>query len=381
MPSWSPLHDEWGPEKVLVVYDPVLRVKGIVVIDNTARGPGKGGIRMAPDVTVEEVALLARVMTWKTAIVDLPFGGAKGGIVYDPKAPGKLEAVRAFARLVKDIVPHEWVAAPDMGMGENEMAVFVDEVGDFRAATGKPRELGGIPHEWGTTGYGVVVALETAADMLGLDMSELRVAVEGFGVVGKAAVKYLVEKGCKVVAVSDSKGFIYNPKGLDFAKLLEVKSKHGTVAAYPEGERYPAEMNKKLFTLDVDVVIPGARPRVIDAELASQVRAKIVVEAANAPVTPDADEILFKRGVVVVPDMVANAGGVIGSYYEYIGRLEMTEVFKGIEDRIRKATKTVLSRAAETGKMPRQVAIEIAQDRVRKAMLKRAGGRSKPLSI
>ncbi|NIU38813.1 Glu/Leu/Phe/Val dehydrogenase, partial [Candidatus Bathyarchaeota archaeon] len=225
--------DEWGPEKILHVYDPKVGMKGILVIDNTTLGPGKGGIRMLPTITTEEVFRLARTMTWKCALAELPFGGAKSGIIADPKQMSKekkMEIIRAFSRALKPVCPKLYVAAPDINTGEEEMAVFAQENGSMKACTGKPAHMCvkpgvkcGIPHEYGSTGFGVVQATLMAANYLGLDVEGATAAIEGFGNVGSYVTKYLTQIGVKVVAVSDSKGCIYNPEGLDYEKLYKVK--------------------------------------------------------------------------------------------------------------------------------------------------------------
>ena len=219
-------NDEFGPEMVLSVYDPKSGMNGFLVIDNTALGPGKGGIRMTPTVTQEEVARLARAMTWKNALAGLPFGGAKSGIVADDKkmSPAKKqELVRAFSRALKVVSPSRYIAAPDMNMGEKEMEWFVSENGDRKSATGKPKAMGGLPHELGSTGFGVYHATVVAAKQAGIDLRKARIAIEGFGNVGWFAAKHLSENGCMIVAVSDSKGLVHNEDGIDFKKLAKVK--------------------------------------------------------------------------------------------------------------------------------------------------------------
>jgi len=230
--------DEWGPEKILSVYDPKTGMKGFTVIDNTALGPGKGGIRMVPDVTVGEVFCLARAMTWKNALADLPFGGAKSGIVWDCKS-NKDVLIRAFARAIKPLVPSQYIAGPDMNTTEKEMAAIADELGTRKASTGKPEEMGGLPHELGSTGFGIAEATDVTVKFLGWDINNVSVAIEGFGNVGIFAAKFLSEKGAKIVAVSDSKGTIYNPKGMNVEKLIEVKEETDAVKNYGDGKVLP----------------------------------------------------------------------------------------------------------------------------------------------
>ncbi len=335
-------------------------MKGILVVDNTARGPGIGGCRMLPDISTKEVFRLARAMTFKSAAADIPHGGGKSGIIADPKSKNRNELIRAFAKGIGPTA--EYIPGPDMGTDECCMAIVYDEIG---RAVGLPRVLGGIPlDEIGSTGYGVVASTEVACEYVLLDLSRATVAVEGFGAVGKAAVKFLIEKGANVVGVSDSKGAIYQPDGLDYEKLLKVKETTGTVKNYQGGRTIE---NEKLFRLPVDILIPGARPDVISNENARDIKAVLVVEAANIPATREAERILHDRGILVVPDFIANAGGLITAAVEYGGGTE-SEVFKVIEDKIVKNTKLILDMAKNQKIPPRDAAENMARERVLKAM-------------
>ncbi|MEM3031178.1 MAG: Glu/Leu/Phe/Val dehydrogenase dimerization domain-containing protein, partial [Candidatus Micrarchaeia archaeon] len=275
--------DEWGPELVIQTYHQPTGVQGILVVDNTALGPGKGGVRLVPNVTVDEVRRLARTMTWKNALAELPWGGAKAGIVYNPRLD-KATHLKAFARRIRHLVPSLYIAGPDMNCGEAEMAVFAKEIGTPKAATGKPLAMGGLPHELGSTGFGVAKATLVALGHERIKPDEASIAIEGFGNVGTFTAKFLAEAGCRIVAVSDSKGTIYDERGLNVAKLLEVKHAQGTVTKYPGGKVLPTG---DLFGLPVTVLIPGARPDVITEANYRNVRAPIIVEAANIPISPD----------------------------------------------------------------------------------------------
>jgi glutamate dehydrogenase (NAD(P)+) len=359
--------DEFGFEKVLEVYDQKSGMQGVCVIHNTARGPGKGGIRMVPDVTVDEVMGLARAMTWKNAMADLPFGGAKSGIKADPKKLTPLqkeEMMRAFARKIAGVVPDQYIAGPDMNVTEKEMAQFADELGTPKACTGKPASIGGLPHELGSTGYGVAIATKIAARHIGKDLNGMTVAIEGFGNVGTFAMKFLEEWGAKVVAVSDSKGCIYDKAGLKYADLMKTKAEKGTVTA-AKGEKLDAA---RLFELPVDILIPGARPDVIHKGNVGSVKAKIVTEAANLPAKYEIEQVLMKKGVVVLPDFVANAGGVISSYCETMG-WDAKTMFQVVESKVGPNTSIMLERAKDND--TRKAAMEIAKERVRDAMVMR----------
>ncbi|NYZ77478.1 Glu/Leu/Phe/Val dehydrogenase [Candidatus Micrarchaeota archaeon] len=363
--------DEFGFEKVVEVYDQKTGMQGVCVMHNTARGPGKGGIRMVPDLTTEEVMGLARAMTWKNAMADIPFGGAKSGIKADPKSmtPQQKEAVvRAFARKIAELLPGQYIAGPDMNMTELEMGYIADELKNPRVTTGKPSSMGGLPHELGSTGYGVVVATRVAVGHLGLDPHHLTAAIEGFGNVGTFTMKFLNEMGVKVVAVSDSRGTIYDEHGLDYNALMRTKSEKGTVTAYGKGRVLGA---KELFGLPVDILVPGARPNVITSENVNGVKAKIIPEAANLPIPYETEIVLMKRGVTVIPDFVANAGGVISSWCETEG-WDAERMFRVVEEKIKNNTKVMLEHAERIdGKDTRKAALEIARQRVRDAMVRK----------
>jgi glutamate dehydrogenase (NAD(P)+) len=369
---WS-FVDEWGPEKVIQVYDAATSMKGVLVIDNTSRGPGKGGIRFTPTVTPWEVFRLARTMTWKCAAADLPFGGAKSGIRGDPKKVEKIAWVEAFARAVAPFVPEHYVAAPDMYTGEREMAAFVREVGDLKGATGKPAEIGGIPHEYGTTGYGVSIAVIEATKVLhelkstNQDVSDLRVSIQGFGNVGIFTAKFLDERAVKVVAVNDSKSAIYDPDGLSITEAIRIKRKHGTLEPYKEAKHLPRD---SIFNTPANVFVPASIANVINKETVPMLLdagVKMIVEGGNIPTTKEADNLLHRKGVCIVPDLIANAGGVIGSYAEYLDKTK-DEAFRLIEDRIVENVRNIVSEAMMSDREPRVVGLEMAQQRVKKAM-------------
>ncbi len=365
--------DEWGPEKILQVYEPETGMKGILVIDNTTLGPGKGGIRMMPTVTIQEVFRLARTMTWKCALAKIPFGGAKSGIIADPKQMSeekKIEIVRAFSRALKRVCPSLYVAAPDINTGEKEMAAFALENGSMKSTTGKPVQLCvkpgvkcGIPHEYGSTALGVVQAAFTAANYLdGLDIDNSTAAIEGFGNVGSFVTEYFSQIDVKIVAVSDSTGCIYNSEGLNYEKLQDVKSKTGSVVNYRPGKVID---NKELFELSVDFLVPAALPDVITLENVDRVKAKIVVEAANLPMRPEIENILSDRGIMVVPDILANAGGVISSYAEYRG-YNPKRMLELVQRKIRQNTVKVIETALTKNVELREAAMNLAKERITK---------------
>ncbi len=355
--------DEFGPEKALEIYNPKSGMRGFLVIDNRKRGIGKGGIRMTPSVTIGEVAALARVMTWKTAIADIPFGGAKAGIVADDRMISKEkkdEIIREYAKAIKEFCPSEYVAAPDINTGEHEMEVFSKAIGSRKACTGKPEKLGGIPHELGSTGFGVYHSTLVALKYLKKNPKKLTFAIEGFGNVGMFAAKFLSEYGLKFIAVSDSKGCLFRKEGIDYENLVNIKRKTGSVINYSGIKKE----SKEIIKMDADILITAAIPDVIKINDVNKVKAKLIVEGSNIPMSMGVEEALHKKGILVIPDFVANAGGVISSYVEYTNGTKK-EMFRLVEEKIKKNTDLVLKNAFKSRIKPRDAALEIAKARVR----------------
>jgi len=326
---------------------------GYRVTHNVARGPSKGGIRYHPDVTLDEVKALAMAMTWKCALMGLPFGGAKGGVTCDPKrlSTGELERMtrRYTTEIVNEIGPEKDIPAPDVGTTPAVMAWIFDTYSMNQGhsvlgvVTGKPLAVGGSLGREEATGRGAVYCLQEALKQLELELPGLRVAVQGFGNVGSVFARFMSLLGAIVVAVSDSSGGVYNERGVDVDAAIAHKRAGGSLADLPGGERIT---NEELLVLDCDVLAPCALEQVIAEENADAVRARIVVEGANAPTTPAADEILQENGVVILPDVLANAGGVVVSYFEWVQGLQ--EYFWK-EDEVNERLREIVSRAfAET---------------------------------
>jgi glutamate dehydrogenase (NAD(P)+) len=365
--------DAWGPEKIVCVSDTRTGMRGVLVIDNTARGPGKGGTRMAPTVNVGEIARLARVMTWKWAGVDLFFGGAKAGIQADPGARDKEAILRAFVRALSNEVPSEYVFGLDMGLTERDAAIVQDELGDRGAAVGTPRALGGVPYdEWGVTGFGVAESCEAAAEHRGLDLSDCRVAVQGFGAVGCAAARRLAELGARVVAVSNVHGVLHDPDGLDVDMLLAAKATLGEDFL----DEVPAARRLALgaeLELEAEILVPAARQDVIGESRARELRCAILAEGANLPVTPAAQALLAERGITVVPDFVANAGGVVAAAFAMDARrspfpVAQEAIHDAVSSKLRANTTGVLDEARRSGETSHVVARRLSAERVRTAM-------------
>ena len=321
-----------NPEKQLIVSVPVQLDNGEVevftgyrVLYNTSRGPAKGGIRFDMKVTLEEVKALAAWMTWKCAVVNLPFGGAKGGVVCDPMSMSVGELERVTRRYTKGIIsllgPDTDVPAPDVNTNERVMAWVMDtysmHVGRTENAvvTGKPVEMGGSLGRKEATGRGCMLVTREALEHLGLKMQGTTMAVQGFGNVGSIAAKLMAREGCKVVAISDRWGAYHNAKGIDIDAAIAYVDKHRTLEGFDGGDAMEPE---ELLTLDVDVLVPAALENVITTKNAPKIRAKVICEGANGPTTAAADPILDEKGVFVIPDILANAGGVTVSYFEWV---------------------------------------------------------------
>jgi len=367
--------DKYGPEYVIEVYDSSIGMDGFLVIDNTVLGPGKGGIRMTPGVTVEEVYRLARTMTWKNSLAGIPFGGAKAGIVW----PGgddhlKKQFVQSFAKAIKPFLMKKYIAGPDVNTGEKEMRWFVEAAGNLRAATGKPSKLChpsgercGLPHELGSTGYGVAQAAAIAIKLKGLDINQTTVAIEGFGNVGEFTLRHLADMGAKVVAVTDINGGVYYKNGLNEKTLLYLKHQKKSPVEYPGGTKIETG---QIFGLPADVLIPAAMTDSINEKNKNEIKAKIIVEGANIPMRESIEEEFFRKGVLVVPDFVANAGGVISSYAEYRG-YSHEKMFKLVERKIKNTATAVLNQSLKENRNPRKVAMEIAVRKVEEKTEKR----------
>ncbi|MBV9491903.1 MAG: glutamate dehydrogenase [Verrucomicrobia bacterium] len=311
---------------------------------NSARGPTKGGLRFHPTVDADEVRALASLMTWKTAVVNVPFGGAKGGIACDPAtlSPGELERLtRKFVeRISREIGPQRDIPAPDVNTNAQVMAWIMDQYSRLHGfspavVTGKPIELHGSEGREAATGRGVICVAENFLHDAGAGLNGATVAIQGFGNVGVFAALSAHARGARVVAVSDVSGAVYNPKGLDIPALAQFVRNRRLLAEYA-GEDVSHVTNDELLTGEVDVLIPAALGGVLTPEVAGEVRAKLIVEAANAPTFPEADEVFERRGVTVLPDILANAGGVTVSYFEWTQNLQCLRWTEGeINERLR----------------------------------------------
>ena len=354
--------DELGPVKVIHVQEPAIGLKAVLVVDNVAKGPSIGGVRMATDVTTEECVRLARAMTMKNAAAGLPHGGGKVVVQGDPKMPKsrKAELLRCLASALR--TEEDYIFAPDMGTDEECMAWVRDEVGRVVAL---PREIGGIPlDQIGATGWGLAHVAEVAADYCDIELEGARVAVQGFGAVGRNVTRFLIDKGCTLVAAADSRGSTYKADGLDLDILNSLKSEGKSVADYAGGTSGDRD---SIIDVECDIWVPAARPDVIRDDNVERLNTKLLLEGANIPATRTAEARLFEKGILYVPDFIANAGGVICAAMEYHGANE-SAVMATIKDKVMRNTNQVLERVQREGIPPRQAAEDLALERVRKAM-------------
>jgi len=354
------------PHRIIIVSVPVRMDSGNIktftgyrVQYDMVRGPYKGGIRYSPKVDLDEVKALAAWMTWKCAVVDIPYGGAKGGVACNTKemSKGEIERLtrRYTAMILDEIGPYKDVPAPDMYTDGQTMAWIMDTYSQFKGylvpeiVTGKPIEVGGSLGRTEATGRGVAICAREAVKHLGMKIKGLRVVVQGFGNVGLYAAKILEEMGCKVLAISDSTCGVYNPKGIDLDAASKRKQETGKLRGLPGCKEIT---NEQLLELDCDILVPAALENVITEENAGKIKAKVISEGANGPCTPKAREIMHKKGILVVPDILANAGGVTVSYFEWLQNIHRerwseAEVNKKLEDKLVSAFQDVIKTAKE----------------------------------
>jgi glutamate dehydrogenase (NAD(P)+) len=345
-----------------------------------ARGPAKGGIRYHPGVTLDEVTALAFWMTWKCAVVDLPFGGGKGGVTCDPStlSMNELERItrRYAAELVEVVGPDKDVPAPDVNTTPQVMAWFMDTYSMHvrqntpGVVTGKPIEIGGSRGRVEATGRGVTICALDEMNEIGLRPEDVRIAIQGFGNVGRYAAKLFEERGCTIVGISDVTGAYYNPKGIFVGGAMAHVGQHGTLEGFKGGEKIT---NAELLASDCDVLVPAALEKVLTAETAPKVKARLIVEGANGPTTPEADRILREKGVTVIPDIMANAGGVTVSYFEWVqDRMGFfwreSEVNQRLEEALLENLHQIRALASSRHATLRTAAYTLAIDRVVKAL-------------
>lgn len=367
----------FGPEYIVRVYDPNIGMRGILVIDNTALGPGKGGIRMSSTVNEEEVFRLARTMTYKNALAGIPFGGAKAGIVWFGGAEKqKKEFIQSFARALKPFIPKKYIAGPDVNTGEKEMQWFVKALGNWQGATGKPsdycikkdgKNMCGIPHEFGSTGFGVAQSAIVAAKFAGINIQGARVAIHGFGNVGTFVYKFLTEMGAKIIALADKEITLFSEDGFDPKILADIIARRKSLNTYPHCEKLET---KNFWGVPTDILIPASVTDVINEGNKNRIRTKLIVEAGNIPMRERIEKEFFRKKILIVPDFVANAGGVISSYAEYAG-LGPKAMFRLVKAKVTKATRQVLEESRKKNRNPREIAIAIATRKIERKSVSR----------
>jgi glutamate dehydrogenase len=381
------------PERVLIVQVPVRMDDGTIKTFTgyraqhcTIMGPAKGGFRYHPDVNLDEVKGLAMWMTFKCAVVGIPYGGAKGGVCCNPAELSKAELerlTRSYLRAINTMVgPDKDIPAPDVNTNPQIMAWFMDEFSMLKGhnvpgvVTGKPISLGGSQGRVQATGFGVTVAVKKACEAMGIDVSKTNIAIQGFGNVGSYTALYCSKNGAKIVAVGEwdkdiGTYALYDEEGLDIEKLFDFKAKNGTIVNYPDARRINLD---EFWTLDnVDILIPAALENAIDENNAPNIKAKIIVEAANGPTTPEADRILAEKGIALFPDILCNAGGVTASYFEWVQNLmnfywTVEEVNTRLEEILTKAFDDVYNMHKEAGVTLRQAAYLVAINRIAENM-------------
>ena len=373
------------PDRELMVEVPLRKDDGTIesfrgyrVQHNNSRGPFKGGIRYHEEVDLDEVRSLAALMTWKTALVDIPYGGGKGGISVNPSTLSELELERLSRRFFRAINPiigvNRDIPAPDVNTNPQIMAWFMDEYGMINGhtpgiVTGKPIELGGSLGRNAATGKGTAIIARETANLLSMDLEGASVVIQGFGNVGSFAGRFLNEMGSKIIAVSDVNGGLYDPDGLDITSLIDYNNKNGTIKGFSQGD---SVSNEDILNIECDFLIPAALGGVIHKMNVEKLNCRVIIEAANGPVTPPADDILFKKGVYVVPDILTNAGGVTVSYFEWVQNLQQfqwneEEVNDKLENKMVAAFNEVSSMMKSKKTSMRMAAFAVAIDRVAKS--------------
>jgi glutamate dehydrogenase (NAD(P)+) len=374
MTGIAELEDRLGPAKRIHVREPGAGLEGVLVIDNVALGPAIGGLRMAQDVGAAECMRLARAMTLKNAAAGLAHGGGKSVIKADPRMPAdrKQHLIRAFAHALRNET--DYIFGPDMGTDETCMAWVKDEIG---RAVGLPAVLGGIPlDEIGATGWGVYHAAAIAAKFMGMSLRGARVAIQGYGAVGRHASRFLGDAGAVLVAASDSTGTVIDAQGLDVASLSRLKAGGAGLrdaAAQPNRPSLRIADRDAVIDVECDIWIPAARPDVIRADNVGRLRTRLVVQGANIPFTPEAERALHAAGIIVLPDFIANAGGVICAAMEYRG-VSSTQAFLAIEEKISRNVEAMLGDMRSRGILPREAAVQLAMTRIEEGMRYRRFG-------
>ena len=365
--------NSWGPTNVVQIYDPEINMQGILIIDNITLGPGLGGIKIATDITPRQVFNFARKMTLSCALANINFGGAAANINADHNSIEKIKFIKSFAKSISAYVPGQYIAKPDQNIGQYEMAAFVDEIGDRKGATGKPEDMGGIPYELGGVGFGMAVAIEscieTAQQMNGMvdNLSELKVAVQGFDNTGHTISKYITNKGAKIVAVSDDWCTVYDHNGLDINEISQYSDAKSVQTSLKRCKEVKKLTCDDILKTECDILVLTNANEIITIDNVNSLKTKCIVEGINDPITSIADPVLNKRNILVLPDILTMMGGPISSYAEYSGH-SSDVAFSSIDNKVRETTKEVVQRSLEMDIPLRRIVKEIAKDTIMQKM-------------
>lgn len=360
--------DKWGPEEFIQVYDPETQMQGYLVIDNTILGPGTGGICISPYITPLEVFQSARNTTWKCALAEVPFGGAYSGIRAIPSNRNMTNLIKAFANKIAPLLPSKYIPYPDYPIGQKEISLFVENVGDLQSATGKPEKYGGIPYDLGIIGFGIGVALDTTLGIVNEELnlpdslSGASIAIQGFNKTSLDTAKFLVNKGAKIISISDDESTVYREEGLDLKYINNSSSQDITKAIM--NENFQIFKNKEyILKTSCDILILNDRNFNITNKNFSKIRADFIVEGVNNAITIEAEKNLFMNNKLILPDILSTSGDVIASYAEY-QKKSAAEAFSMIESKITENTRSVINESLNSGIITRIIAKEIAQQRI-----------------
>lgn len=363
----------WGPTNVVQIYDPEVNMQGILIIDNTTLGPAIGGIKIASNITPRHIFNNARKMTLSCALANISFGGASAGISADPNEIDKIKYIKSFAKSIFPYVPSQYIAAPDRNIGQLEMAAFVDEIGDRMGATGKPEEMGGIPYELGVVGFGMAVAIETSFEVaqhsieIAKNISEVKIAIQGFNNIGHTVAKYIANKGAKIVAVSDDWCTVCDNNGIDINQIAQYANSTNVQRSLKRCKEVKKLSKEDILKCECDILVLTNANNIITEENVNTLRTKCIVEGINDPISSIADQILNKRDILVLPDILTMIGGPISSYTEYCNN-SSNVAFSSIDNKVREATKQAVQRALELGIPLRRMVKEIAKDTIMQKM-------------
>lgn len=366
----SALLDNWGPEQIFQVYDPEINMQGILVVDNTTLGPGCGGIKLSPHITPNNIFQHARTMTWACALAGVKLGGAAGGIRGNPLAIDKSKFIKSFAQKISPYVPNQYVAAPFPPIGKEEMAVFAEEVGDRKGAVGKPEHMGGIPQETGIIGLGMGVAIEECIKIVQSfpkNPSDIRIVIQGFEHIGRSLAQYLVNKGLKIIAISDDWCTVYDPKGINLDTILKYSCALTENTSLKRCKEITKLSKNDIQHIDCDILVCTTGNCLVTHENIQDINIKCIVEGINRPVTPVAEQIFHEKGVLVLPDTLTLVSSAVCSYAEY--NMDSSEMaFSLMEKKIREVSQKVIDQSLNSNIPPRRVAKEIARERILQRM-------------